>query len=79
MTRGSARKRNCQDPWIGLCGLVPSEPSFRGTSGRSDTGWVSSPPKPGSETSETVLMRLPAGVGGYARRCAPPRIHRRGW
>lgn len=25
-------------------------PSFRGTSGRSDTGWVSSPSKPGSET-----------------------------
>jgi hypothetical protein len=26
------------------------EPSFRGTSGRSDTGWSSSPSEPGSET-----------------------------
>ncbi len=44
--------------------IAQTEPSSRGTSGRSDTGWVSSPSKPGSETSETALMRLPAGVGG---------------
>jgi hypothetical protein len=44
--------------------IAQTEPSSRGTSGRSNTGWVPSPSKPGSETSETALMRLPAGVGG---------------
>ena len=34
-----------------LCGLTARPvPSFRGTSRRSDTGWVSSPSKPGPET-----------------------------
>ena len=56
-------------------------PSFRGTSGRSDTGWVSSPSKPGSETLGNGTHAT-AGRGGrlrHARGYAPPRIHRRGW
>ena len=62
-------------------GAARPEPSFRGTSGRSDTGWVSSPSKPGSETLGNGTSAT-AGRGGrlrHARGYAPPRIHRRGW
>ena len=61
--------------------IAQTEPSSRGTSGRSDTGWVSSPSKPGSETLGNGTYAT-AGRGGrlrHARGYAPPRIHRRGW